>query len=217
MKICLLLYGRIKYFKEHHSNLMSTISNFVYNSENQTNIDIFYSSDNEPILELNEFIKLYNPKLYCNDLIVNTCDWKKYSGLRDETKIDNMYKHFFNKKRVFNLALNYSIDNHFKYDLFILTRLDIKYDTNIQLSVNNIVDDSIYIPSGYDYLNNAINNQIAIGKMTAVKKYTSLFDNVDYLLNHKLSIPHPESLNYANILFNCLQIVRFDLKYTIIR
>ena len=33
------------------------------------------------------------------DLIVNTCDWKKYSGLRDETKIDNMYKHFSTKKR----------------------------------------------------------------------------------------------------------------------
>ena len=66
----------------------------------------------------------------------------------------------------------------------------------------NIVDDSIYIPSGLgDYLNNAINNQIAIGKMTAVKKYIITFDNVDYyLLNHKLSIPSRKS-ELCKILF----------------
>jgi predicted transcriptional regulator len=72
-------------------------------------------------------------------------------------------------------------------------------------------NNTIYIPSGYDYVVNGINDQIAYGKLDVMKKYNYI-NPVD-LLEKKLSIPHPESLNYANINFYKLNIKRPNIKY----
>jgi hypothetical protein len=72
-------------------------------------------------------------------------------------------------------------------------------------------NNTIYIPFGYDYINNAINDQIAYGKIDVMKKYNSI--NAVDLLERKLSIVHPESLNYANIHFHKLNIIRPLIKY----
>ena len=66
--------------------------------------------------------------------------------------------------------------------------------------VNGLMDDTIYIPSGYDYVCNAINDQIAYGKVDVLKKYNSI--DAKYLLEKNLTIHHPESLTLANINFN---------------
>jgi hypothetical protein len=76
-------------------------------------------------------------------------------------------------------------------------------------------ENTIYIPYGNDYADygkfDRINDQIAYGNVDAMKKYNYI-NPVD-LLEKQLSIPHPESLNFANIIFNNLQVERFDLKY----
>jgi hypothetical protein len=81
----------------------------------------------------------------------------------------------------------------------------------------NIKDNTIYIPSGYDYLDKAINDQVAYGNVDVMKKYNSIFSNVISLLDNKKSIPHPESLTYAHICSNNLHIERVNIQYHIDR
>jgi hypothetical protein len=78
---------------------------------------------------------------------------------------------------------------------------------------NNLEDNTIYIPYNYDYVDNGINDQVAYGNIDVMKKYNSI--NPLDLLEKKLSIPHPESLNYANIIFHKLQIERVNIKYNL--
>ena len=78
---------------------------------------------------------------------------------------------------------------------------------------NNLEDNTIYIPYGNDFINNAINDQVAYGFIDVMKKYNSI-NPVD-LLEKNLCIPHPESLHYANIIFHKLQIERVNIKYNL--
>jgi hypothetical protein len=63
----------------------------------------------------------------------------------------------------------------------------------------------------YDYIDYAINDQIAYGTVNVMKKYNSI--NAVYLLEQHLSIPHPESLHYANIHYHKLNINRVNINY----
>ncbi len=74
---------------------------------------------------------------------------------------------------------------------------------------------TIYIPEGCDYVVNGINDQIAYGKVEVMKKYNGI--NPVLLLEQRLSIPHPESLTYANIKYHNLNIQRFPFHYVINR
>ena len=74
---------------------------------------------------------------------------------------------------------------------------------------NNLVDDTIYIPSNYDY--RGINDQVAYGKIDVMKKYNSI--NALDLLNKSLAIANPETLTIANIKFYNLKIERVNINY----
>ena len=69
----------------------------------------------------------------------------------------------------------------------------------------------IYIPKDYDWVVNGLNDQIVYGKIDVMKKYNSI--NIVELLENNLSIPHPESLNFANIKLNNIIVERVNLIY----
>ena len=71
------------------------------------------------------------------------------------------------------------------------------------------------VPIDCDYVANGINDQVAYGKMDVMRKYNSI-NPVD-LLEKKLSIPHPESLTYANIHSYKLNVDRPLIKYSLDR
>ena len=151
---------------------------------------------------MNDFIHFYKPKLYNNSIIKYEYDLGKYPGAYSITNIHNMTCHFINKNRVFDLLEEYINNENIQYDCIISLRVDCIIKNNFEF--DNLKDNTIYIPYGYDYLNNAINDQIAYGKVEVMKKHNSI--NPLDLLEKNLSIPHPESLNYANINFHNLQI-----------
>jgi hypothetical protein len=76
-------------------------------------------------------------------------------------------------------------------------------------------DNTIYIPNGFDWVENGINDQIAYGKLEVMRKYNSI--NPVELLEKRLSIPHPETLNCANIKYHKLLIERPEIEYFIER
>ena len=202
MRIAVLIYGRLNKCVEHYDNAVESIGK-------HNDIDFFFSSDNSSELIVNDFIRLYKPKLYDNSPIQYECDLGKYPGLQNVTNVHNMTCHFINKNRVFSLLEKYINQENIHYNCVVSLRIDCLFQNNFIF--NNLEDNTIYIPAGEDYFATAINDKIAYGKVDVMKKYNCI-DPVD-LLEKNLSIPHPESLNYANILFNKLQIERFNINY----
>lgn len=204
MRIAVLVYGRLNKCVEHFNNIVKSIGT-------DNHIDFFLSSDNSPESLLNDFISFYKPALYNNSQIHYDYDLGKYPGKRDETNIHNMTCHFINKNRVFLLLEEHINKKRIQYDVVVSLRIDSVFQNSFNF--DNLVDNTIYIPSGYDWL--GINDQIAYGKLDVMKKYNSI--NALDLLEQKLSIPHPESLNRANIEYNKLQIERVDIQYDLDR
>ena len=162
------------------------------------------TSDNSPNIE--DFVKIYKPLDYTNDKIEHNYNFKKYNRVRPETNIDNMTRHFINKNRVFTLFEKYVEKNNINYNVIISLRLNLLFKNKFIL--NSIENNTIYIPNCYDFIPKSINDMVAYGNFTVMKKYNNIINNVDELLRKNLSIPHPESLTLANIIYNNIKIVR---------
>jgi len=200
MHIAVIVYGRLNKCAEHYDNIIHSLGT-------NNNIDFFVSSDNSSESLLNDFFRLYKPVMYVNSPILYNVDLGNYPGKPPETNIHNMTCHFINKQRVFMLLEKHINTINVQYDCVVSLRIDCVFQSNFDF--NCLEDNTIYIPSGYDY--DGINDQVAYGKIDVMKKYNSI-NGVD-LLEKNLSIPHAESLNYANLKFYKLNIVRPCINY----
>jgi len=195
--------------EEHYNSI-------IYAIGTENNIDVFYSGDNSPETSLKNFVDLYKPVAYTNDKINTDCDLRKYPDRNPETMdicLYNLVRHYINKKRVFKLLDDYTTKNKVEYDIIVSLRLDLMFYSSFNFT--SIKPNTIYVPNGADHSINAINDQIAYGNFNSMKKYMNIFDNIIYLLENKKSIPHSESLHYANIVYNNLNIERVPLIYVI--
>lgn len=208
MHIACLIYGRLNKCREHYDNIINTIGR-------EHTIDFFASSDNSPQWQIDDFIQLYNPISFINEPIQYTCDLGKYEGKKPETNIHNMTCHFINKHRVFSLLEKHIEKENTQYDVVISLRVDVVCYNAFPL-LCNIQENTIYIPTAWDWAG-GINDLLAFGKFDVMKKYNNIFLNVIDLLERKITIPHPENLNRANLELHKINIQRFHLSYQIIR
>lgn len=208
MKIAVLFFGRSKHFKRAYTSLIASIGN-------GHTIDVFYSADNEPQEAIEEFIETCKPKALCNDKIIETLDFTKYPNTNAKIAHINYHtlpRHFINKKRVFTLMEEYMHSHDITYTMVISSRLDIEIDT---LPMDTPAENTIYIPESYDY--HGINDRFAIGNVETMKIYMMIYDTATFLLESKLSIPHPESLALANLKYHTICIKRFKLSTKLLR
>ena len=208
MRIAVLIYGRLNRCTDHYNNILDTIGR-------GNDIDFFLSSDNSHPWQLNDFINLYKPVKYCNDIVQYNCDFSIYPTNRPETRIHNMTCHFINKERVFLLLKQHIEKENINYDVVISLRVDLVFYNNFDFT--NLEPDTIYIPEGYDYGETCTNDQVAYGTLPVMEKYNMIFSNIIHLLSSKLSVPHPESLTFANINFHNLKTKRVNIPYHIER
>lgn len=194
-----LIYGRLNKAKDHYPNIMETFDG----------ADFFASSDNSSQECLDDFVRLYKPILYTNEPIVHSYQLDHYPNKPYETHLDNMVRHFINKKRVFELMKN----SGKKYNVIVCLRIDAVFSHPIELM---ILPNHIYIPFGRDH-RQGINDHLAIGDEPTMEKYMTVIDNMIYLLDHGLSFPHPERLTFVNLVCHGIPIVRFNLHYRLDR
>jgi hypothetical protein len=74
---------------------------------------------------------------------------------------------------------------------------------------------TIYIPTGNDFLPGAISNAVAYGDMNSMKIYMNIYDNIHAIIDSEMCAVHPEAFTYANIVLNKLAIVRVNLPFLI--
>jgi hypothetical protein len=171
------------------------------------------SSDNSPVA--NDFVTTYNPIAYTNEPIQCDLGLGAFNGKRPETNISNMTRHFINKHRAFQMLEEHIRRTATEYNAVISLRIDLVFQNNIKLT--QFEPNTIYIPEGNDFVNNGINDQLAIGSFQVMKLYSNIYYNSFRMLQLGMTIPHPETLNYANIVHNNINIQRFTLKYHIER
>ena len=204
MRIAVLVYGRLRKCGDHYKNIMEHLGDHTF--------DFFGSSDNSSESSLDDFVKLYAPKQYTNKAIEYTYDLTKYPNKPGETILDHMARHFINKNRVFALLEDYMAHHSVQYDCVVSLRVDCVFQTKFHF--DQLEENTIYIPSGNDHYH-GINDQLAYGTFDVMKKYNSI-DIVD-LLEKGLSIPHPESLNHANLNYKNVIIKRIQIDYFLSR
>jgi hypothetical protein len=205
MRVACLVYGRLNKSAEHYHNILSTLGDHE--------IDFFCSSDNSSEPLLNDFIRLYKPISYNNNSVEYTGDLTKYPGKRGETNLHTMRCHFINKNRVLSLLEEHINQTNMEYDCVVSMRIDCVFYKKFDFTT--LQDNTIYIPYGSDWVDKGLNDQIAFGKIDVMRKYNSM--NPVELLDKCLSIPHPESLNYANVHYWKLKIERPMIHYYIDR
>jgi hypothetical protein len=169
--------------------------------------DIFYSCDNEPAELIDNLVQLYKPIAVNNKPVVYDIDLSKYPNIYNfYVQIGNMTRHFVNKKRVFHLFEEHVEKTNTKYDLVISARFDLCMN-NINLIIPE--KNTLYVPSNKNHY--GINDQLAMGNSDTMKKYMNIYDTCVYLLENNLSVPHPESLNKANIMFHGINVCHFHM------
>lgn len=199
--VAVLIYGRLN---KCYKDIIKSVGNH--------NVDYFISSDNSTQSDLNSCIELYNPISYINDSITYKYKFHKYPNKRKETNVDTMTRHFINKQRVFNLLEQHVKTTGKQYDVIVSIRADLKINSKFNFKIN---PNTIYIPRGNDFIDYAINDQIAYGTYDVMKQYMNIINNCKKILKRGKSIPHPESLTLANLELNNIKIVRVGFVYYI--
>ena len=207
MRIAALVFGRLGKCVESYNNILESLGK-------DNIIDFFASSDNSPQMQLDNFIELYKPILYNNEPIQYTGNLDNYPNKPRETNLPNMVRHFINKGRVFSLLEEHIKKENIKYDVVVSLRMDVIYHN--KFDYENLADNTIYIPRGNDYYV-GINDQVAWGVIEVMKKYNFIYSNIINLLEKGLSVPHPECLTRANLLYYNVNIKRTNLSHNIIR
>lgn len=208
MRLAVLIYGRLTKSKEHYENIRDALG-----SENE--VDFFMSSDNSPEEQLHNFLETYKPKAFINEPLEHEVDFNKYRPIRPEHTPQSIYYmgcHFLNKLRVITLLEKFIEIHNVNYDVVVSLRLDLVFKNKFDFT--SIQERHIYIPIGYDYVDNAVNDNVAYGTLDVMRNYNRIYIYAHFLLERNLVLNHPETLNYANLLLHSFHIVRVDLQYS---
>lgn len=218
MRIAVLFYGRILFFRDHYENIVNTFG---------PNVDFFLSHDPELDEDIDEFNKVYKPIAINNDPITELDIYKpyydKYFKIFPDANVyrssKNMTKHFLNKRRVIELLKSHIQATGAKYDYVCMTRIDMNYQNTINWSNITPLENTIYVPDGNDY--GGLNDRICIGNFKTIEKYSSIYINslkfIQEAFESNNKIMFPEIILDYHIKDLKIDIKRFPLQYNIIR
>lgn len=173
-----------------NSNIDTYISTYITDKKSKNNIQTIINLLNPKKTDIEKFDDVKNNiiNIYTNNIIKN-----KFTH---DCRPTNAVSMFYKIKRCFNL-----LDNN--YDVIIRTRLDIKFDTKIDLQIN----DNLNVPRCGDF-RGGILDMFAYSNYHTMKSYCSLFDHIEQYMNEGI-IFHPESILRYHCIKQNLKINRF--------
>ena len=209
--IAILFAGRVKAYKPgSYLSYKKYIEKPLLDKGYTPHVFLSHNNRNKDV-DLEDFKISYDVKGFEN---IRLDDFETYwhLPLQESTKPINAYSMFFHIHSAFLLSEKYSIENNIKFDAVIYMRADEEFFEPLELDIDTIADNTIYIPAGNDHT--GINDQFAYGKPEAMKKYL-VFPNILELWE-KNKIPfHPETYVRYNIIEQQLNTVRFPFKYVL--
>ncbi len=202
MKIAILYSGIIgnnisDIYENHHQYILSqypstevycsTYNN--YSDEDNKNIDMFRKLFDPQKLDIENWQNIKS-NLQNLEKIISNC--------ANETVAINTLSMFY---KIFKC---YQLIQKNNYDIVIRSRTDIKFDRYLLLENNS----SLNVPSGGDHRGGLL-DLFAYGNQIVIKKYCSLFDNIENYINDINILFHPESLLRYHCNKNSIKINRF--------
>lgn len=208
MRIALLFAGRIKTFEHCYE----TFKKYISEPLKEHDIDSFLSHNviNKSD-DIETFSKLYNVKSYEETDMNDTSYYEKHVKLHSSKGSSYIsFTMHYNIHNSFSIMEKYSIANNIKYDLVIYMRADQHFESPLLLP-STIEDNTVYIPDIYDYT--GLNDQFAYGNFEAMKKYCSLYLNIEKYYKELHVGFHTETYVELNVQQQKLNLVRFNLQY----
>jgi hypothetical protein len=205
MKIAVCFSGRVLTYED----MSEWFQKWVQTSEHE--IHTFCSINGQLDEYHANFIKQFEIKKHHFQTFFLPFDASIFIGRkRGETNVYNFHSMWFNRKRVVELVERYQVENDITYDIVLHFRADIKTHQDLVFNIPED-DDSLYVPHGSDWC--GLNDQVAYGKMAAIKKYSNMHDFIQkYVFVDKLTL-HPERLLMHHIKQCGLNIKRFRFQY----
>jgi len=198
MKVAILFAGRITGYEKVIHRIKDMVK--MYNMK-------AYCSLNEP--ENSEYIDKFRMDLGIESKNMNIeetvypSNLDSYNWMRG-TKYNNVYSMFYHENKAFSLLERDAKINNIHYDCILYYRADMKaYD---KLILQRPRENTVYIPSDKDY--HGINDRMAYGDFTTMKKYCSLINSFDDLCSNLTNI-NPEKVLKLYLDKSQLSIIRF--------
>jgi hypothetical protein len=200
MRIAVIFSGKIDSFEKNYDNILKYI---VKDNE----VDYFLSISPELNSDLEGFKKLYKPKILNNDKI-KYFNCSKYQHINFHDKMCQ----YVNRYRIAKVLIKYAYSNNIIYDLVISysTEIVAKSYINLENLLSECNDDVLYVPNCYD--DDGINDEVAIGNMTSMKRYFDCYTRLREILNEGYPM-HTKNILKQYINKIGLNIIRFDFNY----
>ena len=142
MHVAILFYGRLRGFREHYEQF-----NTLFGEDVKIDFFLSHSKELNDDQNLEEFIQLYKPIAVQNDPMDFYEELYNYNSpfyYPSKQSIRNMFSHFTNKHRVFQLMENHMKTANISYDYIVSSRIDL-YILN-KINLNLLHPRLIYIP-----------------------------------------------------------------------
>ncbi len=186
------------------NSFMQTLSGLQYKEQDkviETNLSFIQNYNYEKLL-----IENYEDKEEDFKKLLSSLKFVPATDIEDEPRYDvgpiSMHYSIYKANQ---LKCEYEQEHNVTFDWVIRMRTDsdFKYDTFDLSSLS----ESLNIPSGEDWSENAINDQFAVGKSHDMNLYSSLYKNIQYTQSSKY---YPERLLFIHLSNMKLNINRID-------
>lgn len=209
VRIAYCLYGQPRNFTEGSKNIKKFVEkhdvDFYYHTWTLPNENTYYShsewrnipkedlkGDKDIITKINS---VYNPKAYLfeeakifdmetNSNFVNSLAYSNTDKMNKGIKLSHTLSHIYSKQQVRNLLYNTIQKEKIEYDFVISSRFDFLKEINLDIDLNNIDNQKIYV-SNILKPRALFFDGIVLSSVENYFKIFNIYDNLDNLINNK--------------------------------
>jgi len=209
VRIAYCLYGQPRNFTEGYKNIKKFVEkhdvDFYYHTWTLPNENTYYSHsewrnipkeelkyDKDLIAKINS---LYNPKAYLfeeakvfdmekNNDFVNSIAYSNTDKINKGIKISHTISHIYSRQQVRNLLYNTLQKENIEYDFVISSRFDFLKEINVNIDLNNINNEKIYV-SNIHKPRAIFSDSIILLSVENFFKLFNIYDNLHNLINNK--------------------------------